>query len=218
MLTAPAWRQGTPFGGTTGGRVGRTDDRTGENPSGTALGAGGPAAVGGPGEWPTGAATLGDRLRKAEEGDGDGGRGGMHAAGLLLHGGGHPAGFPEEGQGGGDGGGTNPQFPGETAEGDLEPLRLVSRWKAERAPLNLAAACAAELVVLDDAMARTDFERSVVEEIVGRRYLRGGPFVVTTMLQPSEFAPAFGRQAASRLGSGMLVTIIGPDHRLRRAA
>ncbi|HNC98733.1 MAG TPA: hypothetical protein PKW90_21550, partial [Myxococcota bacterium] len=64
---------------------------------------------------------------------------------------------------------------------------------------------------------RTDFERSVVDEIVTRRYQRGGPFIVTTNLSVGGMAQALGDRVASRLNGGRTLCVLGQDQRMGRS-
>ena len=101
----------------------------------------------------------------------------------------------------------------------LEPNLLIQNYKAEKAPLKLGRLLDAEVVVLDDVVApRTDFERSVVDEIVTRRYQRGGPFIVTTNLSVSGMGQALGDRVASRLNGGRTLCVLGQDQRMGRSA
>lgn len=106
----------------------------------------------------------------------------------------------------------------------VEPNQLLQTMKARiggagGGAVDLGALVAVDVLVLDDVVApRTEFERSVLDELITRRWQYGGPTLLTTNLTEGEVIPALGARAASRLSALEWLPMQGPDRRHRRAA
>ena len=102
-----------------------------------------------------------------------------------------------------------------------EPNMLVQAMKQamrdnDPAPEALVRICEVGVLVIDDLVApRTDFERSMIDELVTRRHAQAGLTIVTTNLH-GELGDVLGERVASRLHNGSFVSVVGTDR--RRAA
>ncbi len=106
----------------------------------------------------------------------------------------------------------------------VEPNQLLQTMKARMGraageAVDIGALVAVDVLVLDDMVApRTDFERSVLDELITRRWQYGGPTLLTTNLTAGEAASALGARAASRLSALEWLPMSGLDLRRRGAA
>ena len=105
----------------------------------------------------------------------------------------------------------------------VEPNQLLQTMKARIAgvageAVDIAGLLDVDVLVLDDVVApRTEFEQSVLDELITRRWQHGGPTLVTTNLTEREAAAAFGGRAASRLSALEWLPVPGIDLRHRAA-
>ena len=78
---------------------------------------------------------------------------------------------------------------------------------------------AADLLALDDlaACGGTDYERAGLLRLVDGRVNSGLPTIITSNLSPGSLATAVDDRLASRLASGVVVRVDGPDRRIKKA-
>ena len=77
----------------------------------------------------------------------------------------------------------------------------------------------ADLLVLDDLAAgsATEFERAALLRLVDSRVNSWLPTIITSNLAPGALAAAVDDRLASRLASGVVVRVDGPDRRIKKA-
>ena len=105
----------------------------------------------------------------------------------------------------------------------VEPNQLLqamkSRMGGERggeAPLAMSALVDVDVLLIDDLIApRTEFETSVIDELITRRWQRGGPTLITTNLSEDALSNLSPR-VSSRLTDARWVPLSGADRRDHR--
>ena len=109
-----------------------------------------------------------------------------------------------------------------SARGFLESLRSEFQPGNERSDV-MGAMVRVPVLLLDDLGAgdltgeRGDWRRDRIAHVLCERYDMARPTIVTTNLSPDELYKTDAR-LASRLLSGVVVEIGGPDHRLQAAS
>ncbi len=101
----------------------------------------------------------------------------------------------------------------------VEPNQLIQTMKAQIGGaggdrVDLAKLIDVDVLLIDDLiLPRTDFEQSVLDELMTRRWQRGGPTLVTTNLTEAELHGSLSPRVASRLSEAKWLVLPGADFR-----
>ena len=104
----------------------------------------------------------------------------------------------------------------------VEPNQIIQTMKAfqssqqedQRSNMPMSKLVDVDVLLIDDLiLPRTDFERSVLDELLTRRWQRGGPTLVTTNLTEAELHGTLSPRVVSRLSEAKWLALPGADFR-----